>query len=200
MRRKAMLLDRDGTINIETGYITAVEQFQLYDRVAAAIRLINESGWLAIVITNQGGIGRGFCREEMVDEIHDTMHRMLSGEGARIDALYLCPHYPPEAGEAAVGLRVECECRKPRPGLIYRAEQDHALNLESSWVIGDRYRDIAAGFAAGTRGLLVRTGHGLAELNDHRSGWPRQPDAVAADLYDAVRLILELDRSDQGEH
>lgn len=194
MRRRAIFLDRDGTINIDTGYISAVEQFQLYDFAAPAIRLINQSGWLAIVVTNQAVIGRGLCREEDVAGIHAIMSQRLAIDGARIDAVYCCPHYPPEDGATAAGLRVECECRKPRPGLIRQAGRDHALDLDSCWMIGDRYRDLAAGFAAGTRGLLVRTGHGSTEYERDRAGWARQPDGVAANLYDAVGLILQLDR------
>lgn len=203
MRRRAIFLDRDGTINHDLGYISSVEQFSLYDFAPPAIRLINDSGWLAVVITNQAAIGRGICREDDVDTIHDFMNRRLAQEGARIDAIYFCPHYPPEPGDeegrTRSELRVECACRKPKPGLLRQAERDHSLELGACWMIGDRYRDLAAGYEAGTRGVLVCTGHGTAEYERDRTNWPRQPEAVAPNLLEAVKWILATARTEGEE-
>ena len=207
MKRRAIFLDRDGTINLDSGYVSSVEEFQLYGFAAPAIRMINESGWLAIVVTNQVVIGRGLCREEDVRDIHDTMDRRLAAEGARIDAIYLCPHYPPAAGPQAntqedgvrPDLRIECGCRKPRPGLIHQAERDHSLDLGACWMIGDRYRDLAAGYEAGTRGVLVGTGQGAREYAQERTEWPRQPEAVTPNLLEAVKWILATERSEREE-
>ncbi len=188
MKRRAIFLDRDGTINLDAGYITAAEQFRLYDFAAPAIRRLNEAGWVVIVVTNQAGIARGVYTEEFLAGLHETMVETLRRDGARLDAIYHCPHY--QADDAPARNPTGCGCRKPEPGMLHRAAREHGLALHESWMIGDRYRDLAAGYGAGTRAILVRTGHGAGEYEREHQTWPRQPEHVAEDLDAAVEWIL----------
>ncbi|HEY7547056.1 MAG TPA: HAD family hydrolase [Blastocatellia bacterium] len=182
----AFFLDRDGTINEDTGYISSPDELVIYPWTAEAIRLINESGAKAIVITNQSGIARGFYTEETLAEIHDHLKEELAREGAFIDGIYYCPHHP-RVGDKRY--RIECECRKPALGLINRAVADHEIDLERSWMIGDKASDIRMAAEAGVRGALVLTGYGT-ETIAKRNLWPCAPEIVSENLLYAVRLIL----------
>ena len=178
--RRAAFLDRDGTICEEMGYVNHVDRLQIFPFAAAAIRQLNEAQVPVIVVTNQSGVARDIFPESLVHQVHQKMIAELSAGGARVDAIYFCPHKTEDA----------CECRKPNPGLLERAAGDHALNLSSSWVVGDRYADLEMGHAAGARGILVMTGYGRGEYELHHTRWARQPDALAENLTEAVRRIL----------
>ena len=179
--RRAVFLDRDGTIGEELGYVNHIDRFQIFPYAAEAIRQLNLAEIPVIVVTNQSGIARNIFPESLVHEVHKKMVAELAAGGAWIDAIYFCPHKSEDA----------CECRKPNPGLLERAAREHSLDLASSWVVGDRYADLEMGRAAGARGILVMTGYGRGEYELHRSIWPRQPDALAENLRDAVRSILQ---------
>ena len=193
--RPAIFLDRDGTLNEERGYISESSQFSLYPYAAKAVRLINDAGWLAVVITNQAGIARGLYAESFLNELHSAMLSQLEEQGARLDGVYYCPHLMPERFapneyvEALSGYRIACECRKPKPGLLERAARELAIDLAASYVVGDRYGDIEAGHAVGARGVLLETGHGANELA-LRHEWPRPPELMAENLLNAVQTIL----------
>jgi D-glycero-D-manno-heptose 1,7-bisphosphate phosphatase len=178
--RRAAFLDRDGTICEEMGYVNHVDRLQIFPFAAAAIRQLNEAQVPVIVVTNQSGVARDIFPESLVHQVHQKMIAELSAGGARVDAIYFCPHKTEDA----------CECRKPNPGLLERAAGDHALDLSASWVVGDRYADLEMGHAAGARGILVMTGYGRGEYELHRTRWARQPDALAENLTEAVRRIL----------
>ena len=178
--RRAVFLDRDGTIGEELGYVNHIDRFQIFPYAAEAIRQLNQAEIPVIVVTNQSGIARNIFPESLVHEVHKKMVAELAAGGAWIDAIYFCPHKSEDA----------CECRKPNPGLLDRAAREHALDLADSWIVGDRYADLEMGRAAGSRGILVMTGYGRGELELHRTTWPRQPDALAENLSDAVRHIL----------
>jgi len=178
--RRAAFLDRDGTICEEMGYVNHVDRLQIFPFAAAAIRQLNEAQVPVIVVTNQSGVARDIFPESLVHQVHEKMVAELSAGGARVDAIYFCPHKTEDA----------CQCRKPNPGLLERAAGDHALNLSASWVVGDRYADLEMGHAAGARGILVMTGYGRGEYELHRTRWARQPDALAENLTEAVRRIL----------
>lgn len=187
MRQRAIFLDRDGTLNEEVDYLRSMDQFRLYPFAAQAVRRINHAGWLAIVITNQSGVARGYLTETFLHQLHARMREDLASQaGARIDAIYYCPHLPPglQAPSAA------CDCRKPKPGMIHRAASEWPIDLSQSYMIGDRYGDLAAGFAAGTEGILVRTGYGEGETQRDQAGWDRAPRLIAGNLLDAVEWIL----------
>jgi D-glycero-D-manno-heptose 1,7-bisphosphate phosphatase len=178
--RRAAFLDRDGTICEEMGYVNHVDRLQVFPFAAAAIRQLNDAAVPVIVVTNQSGVARDIFPESLVHQVHKKMIAELSAGGARVDAIYFCPHKTEDA----------CECRKPSPGLLERAAREHALDLAASWVVGDRYADLEMGHAAGSRGILVMTGYGRGEYELHHSKWPRQPDALAENLTEAVRRIL----------
>ena len=178
--RRAVFLDRDGTIGEELGYVNHIDRFQMFPYAAEAIRELNETHVPVIVVTNQGGIARNIFPESLVHEVHRKMVAELAAGGAHVDAIYFCPHKSEDA----------CECRKPNPGLLERAAREHFLDLAGSWIVGDRYADLEMGHVTGSRGILVMTGYGRGEYELHRSVWPRQPDALAENLRDAVRLIL----------
>ena len=187
MINRAIFLDRDGTLNVEDGHITSPEKFRLYSFAAEAVRLINQSGWKAIVLTNQSGIARDYFNEATLNEIHELMRESLRSQGAWLDAIYYCAHHP-DYGPPSY--RLDCDCRKPKPGLAEMAARDFNLDLSLCYVVGDRYRDIQAGHAAGARGVMIMTGLGREEYETDCRGWPRQPDHVAEDLLDAVKWIL----------
>jgi D-glycero-D-manno-heptose 1,7-bisphosphate phosphatase len=178
--RPAVFLDRDGTIGEELGYVNHIDRFQIFPYAAESIRALNQANIPVVVVTNQGGIARNIFPESLVHEVHKKMVAELAAGGAHVDAIYFCPHKSEDA----------CECRKPNPGLLHRAAREHALNLAGSWIVGDRYGDLEMGHTTGSRGILVMTGYGRGEYELHRTTWPRQPDALAENLRDAVRLIL----------
>jgi D-glycero-D-manno-heptose 1,7-bisphosphate phosphatase len=178
--RPAVFLDRDGTIGEELGYVNHIDRFQMFPYAAEAIRELNLAKIPVIVVTNQGGIARNIFPESLVHEVHKKMIAELAAGGAHVDAIYFCPHKSEDT----------CECRKPNPGLLHRAAREHSLDLAASWIVGDRYGDLEMGHTTASRGILVMTGYGRGEYELHRSTWPRQPDALAENLRDAVRLIL----------
>jgi len=139
MKRRAVFIDRDGTLSEEVGYINHPSRFRLFPYAAKAVKHLNENGWLAIVTTNQAGVARGYFSEEMIATVHDAMTKDLEGHDARLDAIYYCAHHP-SVGEPPY--RLDCDCRKPKPGLISRAARDFDIDLEASWMVGDRYSDI----------------------------------------------------------
>ena len=185
--RPAVFLDRDGTLAHEVGYINHVSRFRLYPFAPATIRAINGAGWAAVVVTNQAGVARGYFPESLVGSVHEEMRRGIEGGGAKLDAVYYCPHHP-EAGVPPY--RSDCDCRKPRPGMVRRAALELSLDLERSWVIGDRLGDLELAWSVGARGALVKTGYGAGDLAAREGHWRRQPDLVAENAFAAVHHIL----------
>lgn len=183
----AIFIDRDGTLNEDIGYVSSPAQLVLYPWAAEAVRLINNSGLKAIIITNQSGIARGMYTEDDLDKIHSRMIEELSREGARIDAVYYCPHHP-EVGDARY--RVACDCRKPRIGMVNAAAREHNIDLARAFVIGDKASDIELAGNAGARGALVMTGYGRETLA-HPDRWPCKPAIIARNLLEAVKQILD---------
>jgi len=177
--RRAVFLDRDGTICEEMGYVNHIDRLRIFPYAAESIRHLNEAEIPVVVVTNQSGIARNIFPESLVHQIHKKMIAELASGGAWIDAIYFCPHKKDDA----------CDCCKPAPGLLQRAAREHGLDLAASWVIGDRYADVEMAHRTGGRGILVMTGYGRGEYELHRETWPRQPDALADNLRDAVRLI-----------
>ena len=185
--RPAIFLDRDGTLAHEVGYINHPSRFRLYPFAVDAVRMINDAGLLAVVVTNQAGVARGYFPESVIQEVHATMNAAMASGGARLDAVYYCPHHP-DVGEPAY--RIDCACRKPRPGLLKKAEAELGADLSRSYVVGDRYGDLALAWSVGAKGALVKTGYGLGELTHLAPGWSRKPDLVAEHVLDAVERIL----------
>ena len=185
--RRGVFFDRDGTLNEEVGHLDAIERFRLYSYAPRAVRAINEAGLLAIVTTNQSGVGRGVFAEELVHAVHERMSHEMGEAGARLDAIYYCPHHPAAEIER---YRVECACRKPSPGMMQEAARRFGIRLEDSFVIGDRYLDVQMAHRVGASSVLVRTGFGRSEWESFRSNGVPQPDYVADDVSGAVEWIL----------
>ena len=155
-KQRAIFLDRDGTINIYKGFLRNINDFELIQGIGDAIQKINEQGYLAIVVTNQPVIARGELSKEELEEIHNRMETELGREGAYLDGIYVCPHHPDKGYEGEVAeLKFDCVCRKPKPGMLLCAAKDFNINLEESWMVGDRESDIKAGRAAGCKTALV---------------------------------------------
>lgn len=179
--RRAVFLDRDGTINVEKEYLHRIEDFEFIPGVPEAIRRLREAGFLVIVTTNQSGVARGYYPLAAVETLHRHLQAELARQGAAIDAFYVCPHHPTEGvGE----YRNDCGCRKGKPGMLLQAASDLGIDLSRSWMVGDKAADVEAGKAAGCRSILVLTGYGETEK-------PRVDPAVPtlADLTAAVRFI-----------
>lgn len=158
-KQKAVFLDRDGTINKYVGFLRSIDEFELLPGVADAIRAINASGYLAIVATNQPVIARGEVTCEQLREIHNKMETLLGAEGAYLDAIYFCPHHPHKGFDGEiVELKIDCDCRKPKPGMLIKAAKDFNIDLSASWMIGDGENDVKAGKAAGCKTGILGTG------------------------------------------
>ena len=165
-KQKAVFLDRDGTINKYVGFLKNTDQFELLPGVAEAIRRINNSGYLAIVITNQPVIARGEVTFEQLDEIHNKMETLLGREGAYLDGIYFCPHHPDKGFTGEIPeLKINCDCRKPKPGMILQAAKDFNIDLTSSWMVGDGKNDIECGRNAGCKTCLIGDGDYRQDLN-----------------------------------
>jgi D-glycero-D-manno-heptose 1,7-bisphosphate phosphatase len=158
--RPAVFFDRDGVLNHDTGYVHAAEAFVWMDEAVAAIRHVNAAGWLAIVVTNQAGIARGYYGPEAVDTLHQWMLDELRRHGAHIDAFYYCPHH---VDGVVAELAVACACRKPNPGMLLAAFEDWSVDRDRSFLIGDKNSDVEAAKRAGIRGYLFE-GIGLLRL------------------------------------
>ncbi|MEW5981509.1 MAG: HAD family hydrolase [Acidobacteriota bacterium] len=182
----AAFLDRDGTLNEEAGYIDRLERLVLFPFAVEAIKLLRRAGYLAVVMTNQGGVAQGLYDEAFVHETADFLRAQAEQAGTRIDGHYYCPHSPDSVIEA---YRTDCECRKPRPGMALRAARDLGIDLTRSVVIGDRWRDLAVAAHIGARGILVKTGYGASEAGRPQPGITAH--AVCRDLIDAVVWLID---------
>lgn len=187
MKRPAVFLDRDGTINEQMGYINHPARFVLLPGVARAIRLLNEHEVLAIVVSNQSGVARGYFPLDLVHEVHDIMRKELASQGAFLDDVLFCPHHP--QGTVPEYTRT-CECRKPRTGMIDQARERFDIDRTRSFVVGDRFSDVELAHRCGMQAVLVETGYGRGELRYVLPGKEHPPAHVAPDLESAVQWIL----------
>ena len=180
--RRAVFLDRDGTINVEKEYLHRVEDFEFIPGAVEAIRLLKEGGFLVLVVTNQSGIGRGYYDEADLERIHRHMAAELARSGASVDACYFCPHHPHHGtGE----YRIACACRKPLPGMLLEAAAKFSIDLGSSYMVGDKLTDVEAALAAGCRPVFVTTGYGADEAAAAPANVPR-----FGSLLEAARAII----------
>ena len=165
-KQKAVFLDRAGTINKYVGFLRNIDDFELLPGVAEAIKKINNSGYLAIIVTNQPVIARGEVTYEELNAIHNKMQTLLGREGAYVDAIYYCPHHPHKGYEGEIPeLKIECECRKPKPGMLLEAANDFNIDLVQSWMVGDGENDIKAGKAAGCKTVLIGSDNYLQDVS-----------------------------------
>lgn len=181
--RPAVFLDRDGTINQERNYLHRIEEFELIPGVPQALKKLQEAGFLLVVVSNQSGVARGYFSLQDVARLNEHMSRQLAQYGVVIDAIYICPHHP----TAGIGeFLQDCNCRKGKPGLLLQAAQDLNIDLQRSYMIGDKLSDIEAGAAASCPSLLVRTGYGAEQELSEDS----QCSGIFDDLTQAVEFIL----------
>lgn len=174
---RAIFLDRDGTINLEKNYLHRPEEFEFIPGAPEAVRLLKDAGYLVVVVTNQSGVARGYYAEADVERLHRHMDELLASHGTSIDRYYYCPHHP-EQGEN--GYRIDCDCRKPLPGMLLTAAAELGIDLTASWMIGDKLVDVEAGMGAGCSVGMVLTGYGTAQLPLLPQGVPVFDDLLAA--------------------
>lgn len=174
--KRAVFIDRDGTINVEKDYLYLAEEFEFIPGAAKAIGILNKAGFLVVVVTNQSGVARGYYTEEDVHLLHRHIASQLELEGAAVDAWFYCPHHPAGRGSYAL----PCRCRKPLPGMLLEAARRFDIDLESSIMIGDKLVDVEAGRAAGCSSIMVRTGYGQKEEQRLPKGVEVFDDLLAA--------------------
>ncbi len=176
---RAIFIDRDGTINIDKDFLADPEDLELIDGSADAVKLANELGLKVIIISNQSGVARGIMTARQVDAVNSRLVEMLNSRGGKVDAIYYCPHHPKYGGH------VNCECRKPNPGMLLRAKKELDLDLEKSFMVGDKWSDVKCGENAGTFTSLVRTGYGESDYQRCIDAGIKI-DYLAVNLFDTV--------------
>lgn len=179
--KRAVFLDRDGVIVEDSNYVYRTDQLRLIPGSAEAIKLLNENCFLTIIVTNQAGVAKGYFTERDIMLFNNSMKEMLIEHGAHIDAIYYCPHHPDAKIEK---YKINCYCRKPKPGMLEEAEKDFNIDIKQSFMIGDKLSDVNAGKYVGCRTIMVLTGYGKYEPKNDRI------DYIAQNLYSAVRYIL----------
>ncbi|MEM2869030.1 MAG: HAD family hydrolase [Thermoplasmata archaeon] len=184
VKKKAVFVDRDGTLNVNIDYLSDPSLYQLYPGVAEGLRMLKEEGFVIVVVTNQSGIGRGFFDETTLERIHDKMRLELAKGGASVDRVYYCPHLPSEG----------CACRKPGTALFERAAEELGIDLRQSFVIGDTYMDVAAGHTIGARTALVPEPRHRERILAEMKGWDVRPDFIGEDFLSAARWVVEISR------
>jgi histidinol-phosphate phosphatase family protein len=184
--QRAVFLDRDGTLVREVNGLTSPEQLELLPGAAAAVRELNHHGWLAVLITNQPVVAKGFCTEADMAVIHDKLETLLGREHAYLDRIYWCPHHPEKgfAGERP-DLKMDCQCRKPKPGMVLQAVRDLNLDINACWLIGDSTTDLETAKNAGLKSILVRSGHGGKD-----DKFKAAPHFTCGNLLDSVGLVM----------
>ena len=192
--KKAVFLDRDGTINDNRGdYVNKADEMELYPFAAEALSRLNKAGFIVLVVTNQGGIARGYLTVDDLDQIHQKFEADLEENGAYVDEIYYSPYF--EKGHVKP-FDVKHSDRKPDIGMFRKARDKHDIDPKRSYMIGDKYTDVEFGKNAGMRSILLLTGDGEKEFMKKRSNWKVNPDFITSDLSSAVDLILELEKND----
>ncbi|MBS13583.1 MAG: D-glycero-beta-D-manno-heptose-1,7-bisphosphate 7-phosphatase [Gemmatimonadetes bacterium] len=186
--KKAVFLDRDGTINEDVGHITDPQMFELIPGSIDAMNRLRVAGYILPLITNQAGVGRGLMTEQHLQTVLYAFVRLIEAAGTKVDGVYYCPHHP----EEGIGVyKQECGCRKPAPGMLEKATEDLGIDLSVSYMVGDHWTDVLAGNAAGCRSILLRTGHGPREIAKLTEEELSVAAYIADDLAEAVDWILE---------
>jgi D-glycero-D-manno-heptose 1,7-bisphosphate phosphatase len=194
MKKPAVFIDRDGTINEQMGYVNHVSRFRILPKVPQAIRMLNRHGFLVFVVSNQSGVAKGYYPLDLVSTLHQLLVSRIKEKKASIDGIFFCPHHP--EGSVPEFSR-DCDCRKPKTGLIEQACRSFEIDLRRSFVVGDMCTDIELARRAGITGILVKTGYGLGEIEYTLPQRTAKPAHIAEDLLDAVHWILDHRDGDQ---
>lgn len=188
--RPVVFLDRDGTLNVEAGYIRRVEDLHLIEGAGEAVARLNRAGITTVLTTNQTGAARGYYSEGHIHALHERLVSLLAAEGAHLDAIYYCPHLSEKEGGAVQPYNIDCNCRKPAPGMVEQALRDlPMLNKKLAFVVGDKATDVELAVNCGAYGVLVETGYG----KDVQAGvyqWPVKPHFQAASIVEAADWII----------
>ena len=190
---RAVFLDRDGTLNVDVGYLHRLEDLELFPWTADALRLLKRAGYRLVVVSNQSGIAQGLIEPSFVQVCHDEMRARLQRGGTDLDALYYCSHHPRGSVRE---FSVDCRCRKPSPGMVEDAVRDLGIDPTQSWVIGDKWLDVNLGHAVGARSILVRTGWGSDQ--ERKRPADQRVEAICDNLIHAVSVILHNDAGSDG--
>lgn len=190
---RCVFLDRDGVINLERrvvsnpkGFMWSMNDLYLLPGSIFGVALLNEMGYKVIVVTNQSGVGRGLFTEQFVDDVHTKINKMMARGDATINDFYYCPHHPTEAKEK---YKIECDCRKPKPGMIFSAAKKWNIDLKQSYFVGDSIRDIECGWNAGVKPILVLTGNGKKTLDHFSNKELSKIEYIGQDLLGAAQWI-----------
>lgn len=186
---KCVFLDRDGNINVEKDYLHKIEEFEFIDGAKESIKIFNDLGYLVVVVTNQSGVARGYYDEGSVKALHDYLQKEVKKIGGHIDGFYYCPHHP-EKGIG--GYKLDCDCRKPEPGMFLAAQKDLNIDFSNSIMVGDKISDVEAGKNLGMRSILVKTGHGSKEVKKLK-----KPCEINETLYEFAK---QLERESKTDH
>jgi len=189
---KAVFLDRDGTINEEMGYINHISRFKVFNYAFDAIKIFNNLGFKVIVLTNQSGLARGYFNEDLLTRVHQRLLDQANKKKAKIEKIYFCPHHKNGVIEK---YKIDCDCRKPKPGMLLKAKQEFDISFENSYLISDRYKDIQFAQNNDVKSILVMTGYGLGEHTHQIKEWSQKPDFVCENLLDAAKVIEKIETS-----
>lgn len=189
----AVFLDRDGTLVEEVGYLDRLDRLHVFPYTTEALRILARAGFRLVIVSNQAGVARGFFDEDFVQLANQYLVDRLAEAGVAVDGVYYCPHHP---DGTVARYRVSCECRKPNPGMLRAAERDLGIDLSRSWVVGDRWLDVALATGVGARGILVRTGYGETQAAHPPDG--ARPTAIAAHVLEAASLIIRAARNESA--
>ncbi|SDX74664.1 D-glycero-D-manno-heptose 1,7-bisphosphate phosphatase [Acetomicrobium thermoterrenum DSM 13490] len=184
--RSAVFLDRDGTLIEDVGYLSSISQIKVLPRVVDGLKLLKSMGYLLIVVTNQSGVARGFFSEDFVQNVHDILGRLFKDNGVAIDAFYYCPHHPTEGFPP---YNVNCDCRKPKTGMIKRAICEYDIDISNSWVIGDSLVDVQLARNAGCKGILLNRDDDLHSISKESFCDTSLYEAVKYDLFEGALYI-----------
>jgi D-glycero-D-manno-heptose 1,7-bisphosphate phosphatase len=189
--RPVVFLDRDGTINIEKGYIRRLEDLNLIDGAGEAIAKLNQAGVVCVLVTNQTGAARAYYPESHIHDLHNRLTGLLAEFGAKLDAIYYCPHISSEEGGTVAPYNIACNCRKPLPGMVQQAVAEmEGLDMDRAFVVGDKSTDVELAHNCKIKGILVETGYGKQVLGGEYQ-WAVKPDYVASSIVEAADWIIE---------
>lgn len=196
MKKPAVFIDRDGTINEQMGYINHLSRFVILPGVVEALRLLNEKGFHAVIVSNQSGVARGYFPLDLVHDVHDFLRASLKKDRVTLDGIFFCPHHP---NGSVPEFSKPCNCRKPKTGLIDQACRSLEIDLQNSYAIGDRCDDIEFARRARIDGILVKTGYGLGEIQYLLPQIKAKPVYIAEDLLHAVQWIISREKVSESK-